>query len=274
MPFVDNAVKLLVDAKRMLETRDGAYRLALCRTYLRLKLLRNAGGSAQVDVLGYHVHYLDAANLLQLFREIFVDRLYDVSLASDSPTIVDCGSNIGMSVLFFKKAYPSARIIGFEPEPIAFAALRGNIESNRLSDVVVLEKALSSEASRVQLLRVPGRPGALHAGLFTGGRTEAVTVEAVRLSDHIEGVVDLLKLDVEGAEEMILHDLARSDKLRHVRNIVCEYHHHLKRQSKDDHLATVLGILEREGFRYQLKAYAERPWRIGLQEILIYARRD
>lgn len=42
-------------------------------------------------------------------------------------TIVDLGSNIGLSILYFRLRFPRARIIGVEPNPLAFELLRRNV---------------------------------------------------------------------------------------------------------------------------------------------------
>ncbi len=94
------------------------------------------------------------------------------------------------------------------------------------------------------------------------------------LSGYIDGDVDLLKLDIEGAEEMVIRELAEHGKLRQVRNIVCEYHHHHHRESDADHLSLILSTLEQAGFGYQLDSYygRSRAQRI-YQDVLVYAYR-
>lgn len=59
--------------------------------------------------------------------------------------ILDCGSNIGMSILYFKHVYPKARIIGFEPDPAIFPYLQENMTRNGLKDVQLVQAALASQ---------------------------------------------------------------------------------------------------------------------------------
>jgi FkbM family methyltransferase len=275
--LMNEVLDLLRDSKHIADIAPdrGASRLALWKAYLRLKArrLRNHD-RGKVTMLGYHVRYFDAANFAQLFREIFVNRLYDVPLASDAPKIIDCGSNIGMSILFFKNLYPKASIVGFEPNPLTFPTLRENIERNALSDVALYQKALSDRPGTIEFFVKEHEPGALDVGMFAGSGATSVTVQAVQLSSYIDGEVDLLKLDIEGAEELVLTDLAKQNKLRHVRNIVCEYHHHHRRDSGSDRLSDTLGILEKAGFSYQLDAYCGPSGRhFAYQDVLIYAKR-
>ena len=52
-----------------------------------------------------------AGAMLSLYREIFLDHGNEVAGLGDAPVILDCGGNIGMSVIWFKQRYPRARII-------------------------------------------------------------------------------------------------------------------------------------------------------------------
>jgi hypothetical protein len=55
-------------------------------------------------MLGFRIRYSGVSVLQELFREIFVNGIYMFKCDTDKPTIIDCGSNIGMSILFFKRA--------------------------------------------------------------------------------------------------------------------------------------------------------------------------
>jgi hypothetical protein len=72
-----------------------------------------------VDLMDYTISFCGRASFLYLFEEIFAKASYLFHSDTDRP--LDCGSNIGMSVLFFKKLYPAARITAFEPDPRTYA---------------------------------------------------------------------------------------------------------------------------------------------------------
>jgi hypothetical protein len=81
--------------------------------------------------------------------------------------------------------------------------------------------------------------------------------------------VDLLKLDVEGAEHEVLEDLMSSGSLARVERMAIEYHHHLA--PGDDRLAGFLNRLEASGFTYLLEA-GPKPGDPGqFQDIMIHA---
>ena len=56
---------------------------------------------------------------------------------------------------------------------------------------------------------------------------QQITIECRRLSSFIISEADLLKVDVEGAEQLVLLDLAQSGELRLIKQIHLEYHHHV-----------------------------------------------
>jgi Methyltransferase FkbM domain len=100
----------------------------------------------------------------------------------------------------------------------------------------------------------------------------AAVVPSRRLSEFIRSDIDLLKLDVEGAEDAVMDELADSGKLRYVRRLHLEYHHHIAATA--DKLSSMLRLIEDSGFGYQLRSIA-RPWpsEAVFQDISIYCYR-
>ena len=58
-----------------------------------------------VNVLDFKIDVPDIASFLGQFRELFVDDNYKFTSGSNEPLIYDCGANIGLSCLYFKKLY-------------------------------------------------------------------------------------------------------------------------------------------------------------------------
>lgn len=81
-----------------------------------------------------------------------------------------------------------------------------------------------------------------------GMRLDESQVEAVLLSSYLDRTVDLLKLDVEGAELKVLRELAGKRKLDLIQQMIVEYHYDLS--NPDNSLGELLRILEESGFRY------------------------
>jgi FkbM family methyltransferase len=212
------------------------------------------------------------ADLRYLFEEIFAHLEYFFVTEKPCPFILDCGSNIGMSIVFFKALYPGSVIIGFEPAADSFTLLRKNVQANSLGDVTVHPFALGEVAGKVSFYR-GAREGSFNASTNLGrasGRED--TVEQVRLSSFIDREVDFLKLDVEGAETGVIAELQASGRIRNIAQMVVEYHHHIDK--KQDNFSILLAQLEQAGFGYQLGAQLPRiKAREHFQDILVYAFR-
>jgi len=224
-------------------------------------------------VLGWKVHFIKHKTLRYLFEEVFHQHQYYFVSDSARPRILDCGANIGVSILYFKSMYPDARIDGFEPFEPAFRALQANIAANDLRDVKVHQVALSPERGKIDLFYNPDHLGSLSMST----RQERITgaaqlVDTAPLSDYVDGPVDLLKIDIEGAEVPVLKELAASGKLPMIRQMIVEYHHHVR--ADEDKLAELLQLLESNGFGYRLSGrYNPRAPRDRFQDLLIHAYR-
>ena len=230
------------------------------------------GKEARSRVLNFDVTGFSQPTLRFLFREIFIDLDYYFETSNRSPFILDCGSNIGMSILFFKALYPGASVIGFEPASETYRLLLQNIDRNRLADVHVHPVALGETDATTDFFDA-NHPGSFVASTNRHRISEKhTTVKQVRLSTFIDRDVDFLKLDVEGAELSVLRDLAASGCIRRIAQMVVEYHHHI--DTTEDRFAEFLAVLEAQRFGYQLKALANPRRRRGeFQDFLIYAYR-
>lgn len=268
----------LLHVALLLARRPGtARRLGILAGTARLSLsaARHAdgdGSTRSVRLLGYAVAHVSPRDLLHAFEDVFVHGAYRLEAGTAAPLVIDCGANVGLSVLYFKLQYPRARVLAFEPSPATCALLRRNVESNQLRDVCVEQAAVGAAAG--ELLLHSAAPGSLRASTSparAGGQQS--TVEVVPLSAWMDAPVDLLKLDVEGAELDVLSELHRSGALGRVSRIAMEYHHHL--DGEGDRLASALDLLEANGFGYLLDVKA--PERLGpdtFQDIMVYAYRD
>lgn len=266
------AMKPLVDIHHL--AVDGASRRKIRETWLKVFLLKRFDAIARTaGIAGFEVRFLDFAALSHLFHEIFVKGEYFFATDEARPTIVDCGSNIGMSVLYFKMLYPASRIVAFEPGEEAFSCLQENVTRNRLESVSLNSVALTAEEGVVDFYHDPGRPGSLRTSTTKERMPgERRTVEASVLSKHLVGDVDFLKMDIEGAELDVLEEVRDAGRLRRIRRMAIEYHHHV--DPEDDRLSRLLRLLEDGGFGYQVHADLARPLRGGtFQDVLVYAYR-
>ena len=248
-------------------------------TYARLKLLALVGGGIkdstpqQTRVAGWRVRYWGTVFLGTLFGSKFVKLEYLFDTSAPRPRIIDCGANIGMAIFFFKTLYPDAEIVAFEPDPRTFEVLTANVRDNNLTAITLHRAAVGSTDGTATFYSQPDVPGsAISSLVVVNAQTVSEAVPVVRLSRYIDAPVDFLKLDVEGSEMDVLRELQAAGKLTMVREMVIEYHHHLR--PEEDILAELLQMLERACFSYQFRVVDDTSvGRGAYQSVMVHAYR-
>src|SRR5262249_6049522 len=134
------------------------------------------------------------------------------------PLIVDCGANCGVSVVYFKHLFPAAKIIAVEADPEIFALLQWNVSSRGLSDVTLINRVVAEGSEPVAFHREGADAGRIHS---MANAKAILTLPAISLDRLLVDSVDLLKMDIEGAEtDVLLH----SRRLNRVSQLMVEYH--------------------------------------------------
>lgn len=229
--------------------------LGLLKLEISSLINQNSNIPGKFYFAGTTFFYPDLHHMKSLIYEIFVNREYSVYFLSEkSPFIIDCGANIGATTLFLKKMYRDAQILAFEPDPVSFSFLQKNIEKNKLQGVRLEQKALAAEAGKVLF---SGGQHTISSSRFFESKNNLFEVEAVQLSDYIDRPVDLLKIDVEGAESDIIKDLVASGKILQIKNIIMEYHYTFAHFNA---LSASLQKLEDSGFSIEIR-YLSNPLR-------------
>jgi FkbM family methyltransferase len=221
----------------------------------------NSIGPGSLDLAGFRIDFLNQSHALFLLHEIFVNAEYEFGATTARPRIVDCGANIGMSVVFFKALYPEADIVAFEPDAGAFTLLRRAIDTNRLRRVSAEQAAVTETGGTVAFYTNSADPASIVGSIdpsWSGGTRE--DVRAVRLSERITAPVDFLKLDIEGAEYGVIRDLVSTGAIRWVREAVIEYHDVASEPHGLDELSNALTT---SGFRLERSA-SDGPLPVGV----------
>ncbi|HEX4638355.1 MAG TPA: FkbM family methyltransferase [Chthoniobacterales bacterium] len=145
-------------------------------------------------------------------------------------TILDIGSNIGASIIYFHDRFPDAEIFGFEPHPGTFSILQQNVAP--LPRVAVFNYGLGAKHEKISVEADKVNFGAFntHGEFKARGQPAApVLCEVRRLDDVLRelGVphVDLIKIDCEGAEADVFSTLP-DEILNRCQWIVGEFHDH------------------------------------------------
>ncbi len=202
---------------------------------------------------GHPLYIHDRASFWLGYHELFKEETYKFSSSKTNPYIIDCGANLGMSIIYFKSLFPQARILAFEADPGIFGFLEKNMHSFHFKDITIFNKAVWDTNN--ELLTFMNEGGA-------GGRIQAkndafsvVETKTARLSEFITEKIDFLKIDIEGAEGKVIADCA--DKLYWVENLFIEYHSFEK---EDQNLHQILGTVQQAGFRYHIKEAYTSPF--------------
>ena len=191
---------------------------------------------------GLRVRITDGPNAYMQYKDVFVRGIYRYRTDNPTPTIIDGGGNMGISVLGFKRDHPNANVTVFEPDLAIGQLLRENLTRNNASDgVTIVPAGLAAEPGRVSF----------HTDASAGGQITAeganASIDVVRLSDHVTSDVDFLKLNIEGQELPVLREMESAGKLVHVRRLVVEYHGWA---GGEQCLGDLLNLLARNKFRY------------------------
>jgi FkbM family methyltransferase len=205
---------------------------------------------ASTDILGPNLEMVDCETFLFTYPSIFEQQIYRFKTSQEAPFIIDGGANIGLSVIYFKKLFPDSRILAFEPDPKVFKTLEENCRSFDLKNVELCPNALWNSDEELSFQS----EGSDSGHISDAENDKKIRVKAYRLKNLLNVEVAMLKLDIEGAEAIVLEDCR--EELKNVENIFVEYHSYAKREQT---LSRVFEILHGAGFRMHLHACYASP---------------
>lgn len=214
----------LVRVARLCGADWAGKRLAFALRAIGVRAL--AGRPLDVEAFGARMRLYPGHNVAEknlLFTPQYFDpeerRFLAARLGPDF-VFIDVGANVGGYALFAATlAGPRARVLAIEPQADIFERLTFNIRQNDFSAVKALEIAVSDRDGEVTLFVDPKNKGETSMRLVgTAGVGAAVKVPAKALGTVVaeEGFerVDVIKLDVEGAEDLILEAFFRDVERR------------------------------------------------------------
>jgi FkbM family methyltransferase len=155
-----------------------------------------------------------------------VNALADVVHSGDC--VVDVGAHIGFYTLVLSKLVgPRGRVLAFEPLLWNFSVLCDNIRLNNCNHVTAINKGVLDHPCRLDAKVPPGEllPGSVPFSVSDGNAP--ATADAVSLDDFLHDSwlpVNFLKVDVEGAESVVLKGASRTIESYHPA-LVVEIHH-------------------------------------------------
>jgi FkbM family methyltransferase len=151
-----------------------------------------------------------------------------IALLKPGDTFLDVGANIGfMTLLAASRVGEKGRVIAVEPYPPTFDALEQNVRFNSLAYVQLHQFALSSEAGFVRLwIPAPDDHREFNVSILQNDGTTPIDVPAQTLDESVAKwgatSIQLMKIDVEGAEPHVFKGGAHILESGVVRHLVCE----------------------------------------------------
>jgi FkbM family methyltransferase len=186
-----------------------------------LRLVRRAPIPVWIESIG-RVFVSDWSELLVIGEIYKPPGDYDLAgLPKHPQVIVDIGANIGLAAKFFRNRYPKAKVVAYEPDPGSFRMAQRNVRD--LTYLSLRNLAVGASSERLRLYRVAGESWGTSALATDQAVAETFEVDAVTLDSIIEelGTIDILKIDIEGAEYEVLQACRQLDRIN---CIVGEFH--------------------------------------------------
>jgi len=209
--------------RRLKTLRSACRRMGLANTLIyivKTKILKSvypiwkqysAGytiGTLQTHQLNSPVLFRYNSSDISVFSQIFIiDEYRPLNYLENVKFILDCGAYVGYSSAYFLSRFPEARVIAVEPDKKNFQLLKRNLEpyGNRVDvinaaiwtseiGVKVSERAMGEEGEWVTTVRECAE----------GERPDVQAIDIDTLLDrHGAEMIDILKIDIEGAESVL-----------------------------------------------------------------------
>lgn len=197
------------------------------------------------------MRFLEYHDIPILLKEILVDENYRTDINVDNPVIIDGGANFGLAIYYFKKKFPNATIIAFEPNPELVNVLEKNMISQNWNNVEIVPAALTAVKGRALFFVPNNMPmGGSISTRLSHNRKDITEYEinCETLSAYLQNPIHLLKLDIEGKEVEVLEE--SEPLLCNVDRIFCEFH--FGADLAEDRLPRLLSVLSRSRFNYTI----------------------
>jgi FkbM family methyltransferase len=206
-------VQSLMESTRKAGSSWGSRRMAFVMRRLAIRLLH--GMPVDTEVLGARMRLYPYKNVCEK-RILFTPQFFDPNELgflkahlTEKFVFLDIGSNIGGYALFVAAhAGPAARIVAAEPQPDIYKRLTYNIRLNPFATIKAVDCAVADKDGMVTLFIDAQNKGESSVKIMSNATAQSIQVPSKRLLTLIqeEGFshVDAIKLDTEGAEDLIL----------------------------------------------------------------------
>jgi len=186
---------------KLIGIKDAACFL-ICK-FMKRKILR------RVTIVNEALYVRAGTSDLGIVVKWLVDKQYDGIKCSSPSVIVDAGAHIGASAIFFANRYPNANVYAIEPEQENYEILSKNVQ--KYNNIIPIRAAIwSNNEARTIRDRYTGSWGYTIAPtsqetVSTNQQIDCITIQSI-LIDQGLNYIDILKMDIEGAEKTVLEN--------------------------------------------------------------------
>jgi FkbM family methyltransferase len=169
---------------------------------------------------------------IKVFEKVFLDQEYSFNENSTPKIILDIGAHIGLATIYFANKYPDARIIAIEPEKNNYEMLKKNVAL--YEKVIPIHAAVWNEDKEIDVVDTRGgnwgfiteeKQKARGTNRLFCHKVNGITIKKI-IKDYNIQKIDILKMDIEGAEKEVFSDASKW--INKVDILIIELHEHLK----------------------------------------------
>lgn len=174
---------------------------------------------------------------MEVFKQIFslkeylpVVKAYNANFCNEADyclNIIDAGSNIGLTSLFFMEYFDRSNIICVEPEVENFRVLEFNLKSTNNSKIVKINGAVWSSNCKIKIINDFRDQLDWSFRVEESNSPDAIYAYSINqlINDNDFKIVDILKMDIEGAEKQVFtSSTSNLDFLKITKCIAIEIH--------------------------------------------------
>jgi FkbM family methyltransferase len=162
-----------------------------------------------------------------IFHQVFCDLQYDLTwyIKYHPKLIIDAGANVGYGTLYFHHLYPQAQIWSIEPESRNFAQLSWHVRN--YSNIHPVQAGVWYQDAPLKIKNLQDEEASFEVEVTTEDKADfhGITIPTILKNSGLEEI-DILKMDIEGAEYFLLQHQPE-EWLNKTKCLIIELHDHL-----------------------------------------------